>query len=833
MLSEIKNAKFICTHEKMGERDTAAFATSFNSKSTPYDFDRGTASFRKTVELPEKPESAVVTVTALGIFDLFINGKRVGETKNDGSVVFDEYKPGWTDYHKRVIAYTYNVASYLEKGANTFYAVVSSGWWTGRISFGVYGRLDCAFILAGEAKCGGKTVRFSTDGSWEGAILGPVMFGDIWDGEFYDARISYGDVMASEKWMPADIFEGFEGEISDHTEPPIREKTQLARRPVSAVCYSGTKDNGTDHGEINVLYRKIGDGCEDTSLMPGQTLLLDFAQNMVGRPAFRVIAERGTRITLYFAELLNDSGEDSRGNDGPAGSAYVKNYRSAKSRVVYIASGEKDGEYFFPTHSFYGFRYIEAESSKPCEILSVTGQVIGSEYRETSSFTTSDREINKLFENIVWGQRGNYFSIATDCPQRDERLGWTGDTQIFSEAALYNGDVGSFLRKWLRDLRDSQLDSGAYTDVAPFCVAGAGNAAWGDAGIIVPYNVYRVYGDKAVLEECFESMEKYMDFVGSRGMEGHEARYGDWLAYEPTSKKNIILCLWANDADIMEKVSRVLEKEEKAEKYAKLLSDIKAEYARLFIENGEIREKSQTAYILALAYNMAPKDVLEKAAASLREKIKGNGYRLSTGFIGTGLINATLSRYGMSDLAYSLLCQTEDPSWLYSVRQGATTVWERWNSYTKKSGFGDMGMNSFNHYAYGAVCAWMFSYMAGIACDDDAPGFRSFVYRPVPDMRDPSALPDGQKRIDFVKASYDSPAGTISSAWTRTDSGFIYTLSVPEGATAHCRITAPSADKVTVNGFAVSDCAEISGCDAGCVGFDLTAGKYEIITENE
>ena len=832
MLNSINSAKFISVNADKPQYPDI-YLKRYNSKKLEMPKSDGIASFRRNVTVSDDVVSAVMSVSALGVFELYINNVRVGVTNEDGSTVYDELKPGWTDYRKRVIAYTYDIASYLKKGENTIYAVVSPGWWGGQISFGIYGYKECAFIASAEIETSSGKMQISTDETWEGAYIGPVLFGDIWNGEIYDARISYEDCMASDRWENVKIFEEFAGEISPHAHPAIREKVSLRLSPVSAVCYSGTVDNGSDYGKINAVYKRVGNKCENVKLFGEQTLLLDFGKNMVGHPSIYIKADRGTKINIYYAELLNDSGFESRGNDGPEGSIYMKNYRSALSRTVYYASGAEDGERYFPTHTFYGFRYIEIEADGDVEIGEVKGIVIGSDNREISTFETSDREVNKLFRNILWGQRGNYLSVPTDCPQRDERLGWSGDTQMFSAAAMYNADVQGFFHKWLRDEIDSQQENGAFTDVSPQTIPSYGNAAWGDAGIIVPYNVYLAYNDREILEYCYPSMVRYMNYQESFMPDYYPARYADWLAYEPTAPKYVSLCCFANNTGIMIKAAEILGKTEDADKYRKLFAWIKEEFKNKFTDENGITQKTQTAYLMALRYGLCDGDLYAKTVEQLKAKIIGNGYKLSTGFIGTGILNMTLTQVGLDSLAYSLLLQTENPSWLYSVRQGATTIWERWNSYTKDKGFGEVGMNSFNHYAYGAVCQWMFSRMAGITPDESAPGYSSFIYCPYPDLRSDDEIPEGQNRITFVKASFDSPAGMIRSEWYKTYSGYEYKLSVPSEALAKCRIVADDVASVFVNDIPAEDCAEDIVCENGIAFFTLGEGEYSITVNNK
>ncbi len=733
--------------------------------------------FRKEFTVSKEIKDAVVKATALGIFELYINGKKVGK---------DVLKPGWTEYRKRVLYYEYDVKEYLTEGVNCITGVVSPGWWQGRINIDTYPKDNVAFLARLDfTYADGTTSHVSTDEDWKCKVGGAVLNADIWDGEFYDARIDndafkYPGFDDSD-WNNALIYTNFKGEVSKHIGPAIREREFLNMLPVSMKLYEGIRDNGTDYGEVVYVNEfEIG---QEVTIRKGQTLLIDFGQNLVGWPRFTVKGKRGTSLLVRFAEMLNDSGDKSRGNDGPKGSLYTENYRSAKSRIQYILRGDEFGETYNPTHTFFGFRYTEITADDDIGILFIKACVVGSDPKETGRIRTSSEDVNKLISNVIWGQRGNYLSIPTDCPQRDERLGWTGDTQIFVNAACYNADVREFFHKWMQDMRDCQSENGAFPDVAPRVrVVGEGNAAWADAGVIVPYVIYRMYGDKKIIEDNFEAMDRYIQYLRSFGLGGGNAVYGDWLSYEPTDKEYISCCMFALSTMYMRDMARAIGSEKEVE-YAKLYEDIKKHFQDKFLdENGKLKETSQTAYLLALKTRMLPESYVQEAADCLEQKIKDNGYRLSTGFIGTGILNQTLSEFGKSNIAYSLLLQTEDPSWLYSVYQGATTIWERWNSYTIEKGFGDAGMNSFNHYAYGAVLEWMYKYMAGINNDFDEPGFKHVVLRPMPDTRTKDELTEGQENITFVEAEYESASGLIKSSWRMENGTFVYNCTVPTRA---------------------------------------------------
>lgn len=813
--------------------------------------DEGVPVFRKTFETKDKTvASARLYATALGVYDVYINNSRVGLTEN-GEKVYDELKPGWTDYQDRVMYYTYDVTDMISSGKNAIAGVVGSGWWTGRISFGTYGYKDIAFLAKLVINYSdGTSETIGTDTSWKSSDNGPLRYADIWNGETYNANLE-ADFSSADYddsgWGECAVSNDFTGEVSAQSGSNVRIREGLTRTAEKISIYSGTKDNGTDFGEVDEIHSADGmDG--ELTLNAGETLVVDLGQNMVGWPEFTVSGKKNTMIVVRFGEMLNDSGSLSRGNDGPKGSIYTANYRSARSTLSYILAGRDGGETYRPTASFYGFRYMEITATDTLTINALKAQVVGSDIDETGSIETSDQSVNQLFSNIIWGQRGNYLSVPTDCPQRDERLGWTGDTQIFIGAAAYNSDVASFFKKWAQDIIDSQTAAGAYPDVVPASNAvGSGNGAWGDAGIVVPYTLYQMYGATGIIESNYDSMVKYMNWLDNGTYDGPGTAYGDWLSYEHTDSRLISVAYYAHDAKLMSVMADAIGKTADAEKYATLFENIKASFQQRYVRaDGTMSAASQTAYLLALKFDLLPsEESREKVTAALAEKIKNNGNKLSTGFVGTGIISQTLSEVGLDDLAYNLLLQRDNPSWLYSVDQGATTIWERWNSYTLESGFGDVGMNSFNHYSYGAVAQWMYEYMAGIKSDSDAPGFKHFNLAPSIDTRSGADLPSGQNNITSVRGTYDSAYGIIVSEWSTERDGYLdYSSVVPANSSATLQLPLlKDAAYVTVNGKtyslagqsaeapAISDIAdgiEFISLDNSSLSLELDSGSYEI-----
>ena len=788
----------------------------------------GIALFRKTFTVREL-KAARVDATALGIYDLYVNGKRVGrQAGREDAAPYDELKPGWTDYTARCLYYSYDLAPYLTEGENTLLAAVAPGWYNGRIALGTYGETHIALLAAIRlSDADGERVLY-TDKTWEASWGSAIRAADIWDGEMYDANqpslAAISEKQDSLHWgAPAeethDLF------VTPQVGSTITVRPNLTRKPETVTVYRGTEDNGSDYGKIHVV-RTLTEN--SFTLAAGEAAVLDFGQNMVGWPTFTARGAAGTSLQIRFGEMLNDSGLKSRGNDNPEGSIYSINYRSAKAKLCYILNGQDNA--YRPTFSFFGFRYCEIRATADVTFENLTAEVVGSANRETGHMETSNADVNRLISNVLWGQRGNYLSVPTDCPQRDERLGWTGDTQAFCCTAAYNADVDGFFHKWLQDARDSQAENGMYPDVIPKVrVVGWGGAAWSDAGIIVPYTMWKMYADTDIIREHYASMERYMDWLATTELSGPNATYGDWLAYEPTDARYISVAYYALDARYMAAMSRAIDRADRAAHYDSLFEQVCDHFRRIYCNaegdlNPEVR--TQTGYLLALRNDLLLPERRPAAVAALKQKIIDNGYKLSTGFVGSCILNEVLAEFGENDLAYSLLLQTENPSWLYSVHQGATTIWERWNSYTKATGFGDVGMNSFNHYAYGAVQEWMYRHIAGIETTEQAPGFAHPILQPKPDTRSAEEIPAGQEKITWVRTSFASPVGLIESAWDMTD-GFTYTCRVPVAATLHLPLIG-NAETLVINGVAHKP-DEFRLCPIGKgVTIELAPGAYTI-----
>lgn len=805
----------------------------------------GAPMFRKAFNLQKPVREAKLYTSGLGIYDVFINGRRVGHLQPDGRTIYEELKPGWTDYRCRVFYSSHDVTTLLAEGANAIGAVVTSGWWSGAIARSVYGDAPLGFI----AKLlvtyeDGTQETFVSDQTWRSSQDGPVRSGDIYDGEIYDARLESDWTTASyddSRWNAVEANTSFLGKIVAFTGGYVQQLTDKVQNVQKATIYKGTQASGTDYGTIKVVSTSSS---APISLTKGQAVVLDFGQNIVGWIRLKVRGKSGNLLHIRFSEMLNDTGDKNRGNDGPGGSLYLANLRTAKAECFYTLSGNTEGEDYHPSTTFYGFRYCEIAPSDDVEILACEAQPISSSTEETGTLSTSNALVNKLISNIQWGQRGNLLSVPTDCPQRDERLGWSGDTQVFCLTAMYNADTESFFRKWLQDMRDSQRSDGAYSTVAPYTNSRIGAAAWSDAGILVPWRVYQMYGDKKVLDENFSAMEKYMDWLatqkdGSYQYAGGSTVYGDWLSYADTDARLIAVAYYAYDALIMSKIARALSPlpigtyARKATAYETLYKNIREEFRSRYLSSN-LLYASQTALLLALKFGLYDEETEEADFKNrLANAIKDNNYTLNTGFVGTGILNQTLSLFGLTDYAYDLLLQRNCPSWLYSVDQGATTVWERWNSYTRESGFGPASMNSFNHYAYGAVGEWMYRYMSGIEPDEKDPGFHHFFLKPQPDRR--SYLPEGQSLITSASATYQSRYGTIASAWSAPDgNSLVYSCSVPVGTTATLHFPVESSETTVYESGEPANSAQgvtYVGYENGCFIYELESGTYQFSTD--
>ncbi|MBE6762121.1 MAG: hypothetical protein E7551_07510 [Ruminococcaceae bacterium] len=795
--------------------------------------------FRKKISVASNLTSAKLYTSGLGIYESYINGERVGNLLDDGSISYDELKPGYTGTSRRQYN-TYDVTHMLNSGAdNVLSSIVTEGWWSAEDSLIKQGEESAYFAKMILTYANGDKEIINTNTDWKTAAVAPVQADtSIYNGEHYDATAdtawmypNYND----SAWSTPKVNTEFSGELVAQAGAFVKVRKDLERTPQKISVYEGAEDSFTGYyGRVKTI-ATYEDGA-DIVLNPGQTLLVDFGQNFAGFESFEVTSKRGTVISVTHGEMLNDgNGAFERGNDGPEGSIHKANYRTSKSNTTYVTAGYIN-EVYNPAFSFYGFRYVEFTVSKTTTFHLVRGNVLTSVLEDTAEMITSDDDVNQLISNIKWSMYSNYLSVATDCPQRDERLGWLGDTQVFAKTGLFLGDNKAFLRKYMLDIRDGQVTDtsseyyGAYPAIAPGSdnLGTYGAFGWADCGIILPYYLYMMSGDTSVINEMWSSMRLYMDEYLAKRTYGGTASFGDWLSYETTtSLGNQMLgtCFHALDACMMSEMANALGDSDAADHYKEVYDAQKTLYNNTFVNSdGTLKEVTQAVCLYALYTDMVDNE--EPVINQLITNIERNGNKLQTGFLGTAILMSTLTKIGRTDIAYKLLLQHDNPSWLYSVDQGATTIWERWNSYTVSNGFGAVSMNSFNHYAYGAVLGWMYSDMAGIDYDTKSPGFKNIILSPKFD----SALPT-------VNAKFDSPYGEIVSNMHYESGKWNYSATVPANATATIILPMENIETLKVNGKGISevttetDGINFVGFEDGKATFNAVSGSFEFETE--
>ena len=785
--------------------------------------------FRKEFKVQKGLKRARLFTSGLGVYDSYINGTRVG---GENTYVL---KPGYTEATITRYYNTFDVTDILNSSDNNVLsAIVCKSWWCDNGVFFKMGKKPAYFALLVLDYENGKRECIKTNTDWKTAKSAPVQADtSIYNAERYDATVStdwmYNNFDES-TWENAKVSNEFKGTPEGMSGGFVKIRDDLELAPESITVYKGAEGASDGFfGKIKVI-RSYADG-EDITLKRGETLLVDFGQNFAGFEDITVTSNRGTKIDMYHAEMLNDkNGAVSRGNDGPEGSAYKANYRDAETITKYITAGEKY-ENWHPFFSFSGFRYLEIKVSKTTVFHSLRGKVVTSVLEDTAEISTSDPDINKLISNVRWGMYSNYLSVPTDCPQRNERLGWLGDTQVFAKTGMFLGNNKKFLEKFARDVREGQMldnnseDYGAYPAIAPASAVlhAEGSFGWADCGIILPYYIYKMSGDVSVICDMWESMRIYMEeFLGVRKY-GPKMIFGDWLAYEETGEtgnKMMGVCFHALDALMMAEMAEAINLFEVAKEYKQVYAEKRSLFNEEFVNaDGTLAEATQATCLYALYIDMV--DDVKTVSNQLVENIERNGNKLQTGFLGTAILTSTLTKIGRTDVAYKLLLQRENPSWLYSVDQGATTIWERWNSYTLVDGFGDVSMNSFNHYAYGAVLGWMISDLAGIDYDEKIPGFKKITLSPKPD-----------KSIPEIKAKFNSPYGEIVSNMSYEDENWIYNAKIPANTSATVKLLLQNTKNLSVNGKTVEDLTlktdgiEFVRFENGIAVFDAVAGEF-------
>ena len=758
--------------------------------------ESGAPMLRKTFDVGKSLVSARLYTTARGIYEYEVNGERLAD---------DWFNPGSTDYRYRILYNTYDLTPLLKRGRNVIGAQLGAGWYTDFTGYATswqdaYGATCSLLAKIVLTYADGRQEVIVSDDSWKAFNGGPILSDSFQNGEDYDARREVPGWSSARfddaAWQAATVVEAPADSVvlSYYIGSPIR--TQQVLQAVSVS--------------------------EPT---PG-IFVYDMGQNMVGVPRIRLNGTRGTEITFRYGEMIYpaDVPEDPLPPLTAAvyaarkGRAYTDNYRGALSTDHYILKGGGP-EVFQPHFTFHGFRYIEIHGlDKALPLSSVEGLVLHSVGEQTSGFETSDADVNRLYRNIVWGQRGNFLSIPTDCPQRDERLGWTGDAQVFVRSATYNMNVDPFFTRWFHSVRDIQGDDGSIPNIIPNvsdspagAAKGGGAMGWMEACIIIPWQIYLQYGDVHFVREHYPAMVRYMAYLQHRAVGDIQpgTGFGDWVALEHTNTPLTNTAYYAYDAMLMEKMATALGKHADAAQWHALYERIKTAFNREFVGPDGITKETkhlppysewiaggadasftantQTSYVVPLQADLFDGQHKPLAVLNLVDNVARHNYTLTTGFIGTPYLNLVLSRNGFDSVAYKLFEQRNYPSWLYPVLQGATTMWERWNSYTIQRGFGPVDMNSFNHYSFGAIEEWMFSYMLGIRPVEADPGYHSFILNP---------RVGGS--FSFVQGHYDSVYGRIESGWKRLDDGSVqFDFTVPANTTAFLQL--PLGDGATVS----------------------------------
>ncbi len=680
-----------------------------------------------------KIEHARLYVTARGLYEINLNGEKVGN---------DSFTPGWTSYGNRIDTITYDVTDALQQGGNAIGAELGMGWYAGHLAWhgkkNIYGKNPQLLLQLEISYKNGTSRILVSDEKWNATQDGSIHSSSIYHGEDYDAR----------KEMPGWDKTGFD----DSKWIPVQADTELGSERLVPKPFAPVRVTET------LAAKKI------TKPVPG-CFVFDLGQNMVGWAKLRLPVVEGQTTTVRFAEMLKQDG-----------TLYTENYRTAKSTDTYTAAQTGTIEWR-PTFTFHGFRYVELsglpEGAKP-ELEWVTGEVMHSDLPRVGKFESSHAKLNQLYSSLVWGQRGNFVDIPTDCPQRDERFGWTGDAHVFCPTSMFNYDCLAFWKSWLGTMRDDQMEDGQIPDVIPDAInRHHASPGWMDAAIFIPWNLYVRTGDIDALTENYGMMSRLLGWYRSQA-EGHLLKkikgYSDWLQpftvnpegrhrFGDTPKPYIGTAFYAHSTQILADSARVLGKTADAQQLDAEVAAIKQAFSeRYFDANGKLKNdpETQTAYLLALEFDLIPADLRDKAAENLVRLVHDADDHLRTGFLGTPYLTRVLGDTGHADLAYTVLFKETYPSWFYPINQGATTMWERWNSYSHKDGFGDALMNSFNHYAYGAIGQWMVERIAGLSPDPAHPGYKHFFIRP---------LVGGP--LTSARAELETPYGKASSSWTK------------------------------------------------------------------
>ena len=709
--------------------------TPFNKNVHPY--------IRHTFYLSEEVKSARIYACGLGLYECEANGEKIG----------DEYlMPGYCGYNHWIPYQTYDISKILYKGENNITAILGNGWYKGRFGFdggteNIYGDTLQFLCEIRVTTVGGKEITIGTGKDWQ-CCPSPVLTSNIYDGEIYDARC------IEENWVNAEEADAPKVKITERVGPPILIRERV--KPVEIIR------------------------------SPAGETIIDFGQIMTGWMEFPCGAPENDEVYLQYGEILQD------------GCFHNGNLRTARAEYRYISNGEK--AWVRPRFTFYGFRFVKVEGLSDDEIMGSEGCVIYSGLEHTGFIETSDPLVNRLFKNAFWGQKGNFLDVPTDCPQRDERMGWTGDAQVFAATASFNMNTAAFFRKYMRDMLFEQRTlngnvphvipdaRGRIAEIKGWDDDTSGGCAWSDAAAVIPWTMYLFYGDKTLLEEQYESMRLWTNWIKKTDDKDGGSRlwkcgfhYADWLSLDNPDKGSsfggtdcyyVASAYYFYSVSLTAKVAAILGLKEDEQRYRALSEEVKAAFInKYFSPEGDITEKTQTAMVLALHLGLHPKE--HRLAEDLRAKLDENNCHLETGFVGTPWLLPVLSDNGLQDYAYKLLFNDDYPSWLYAVHMGATTIWERWNSVMPDGKLSGLGMNSLNHYAYGSVVEWMYRYMCGINPISDTVGFRKVVIHP-----------QTTDKLDWVKCSFISPMGEYRVEWAKENGDTVYKLKIPFDAKA-------------------------------------------------
>jgi len=754
---------------------------------------------RRQFKLSGKPKRAMLYVTSLGEYEMRLNGNRVGDHL---------LAPEWTDFAKRLLYQAYDVTSNVKEGDNVLGAMLADGWYMGLLGPGdkvrqrYYGsnrRLLAKLIVE---MTDGSSIEVATDDSWKVFENGPVQAADHFMGESFDARLEQAGWDTPDfddsGWSQAIVDESVEVNLVAQKNEPVRVFDTL--KPIAI-----------------------------TEPSPG-TYVFDLGQNMVGWCEIRLDGDAGQSITLRHGEML-----DLEGN------LYVDNLRLANQKDTFILDGS-GSRWYHPHFTFHGFRYVETSGLTSAPALQdLVGKAFCSDMKLAGSFECSNTLLNKLWNNILWTQRDNMVSIPTDCPQRNERMGWMGDAQVFAQTAIFNLDMAAFYSKFTVDMRDEQPEEGMYPDFAPHPFPPFSNSfgpAWGDCGVIIPWRVYVAYGDTRLLEEHYDSMKRYIELIYDENPDyiwrTKGSNYGDWLNGDTLKAEGypskggempkiaFATAFYALSAGLVAKMAAVLGKDDDARRFADLASNVRAAFNEKFVdqEDGKIEGDTQAGYAISLGFDLLPEDKQGLAMEHLVTVIEQYDGRLSTGFISTIQMMLELSKRGHNEQAYAFAESTRFPSWGYTIENGATTIWERWDGFVAGRGFQDKGMNSFNHYSIGAVGEWFYRIVLGINFDEHEPGMKHVILAP---------RPGGT--LEWAKGSYDSIRGRISSSWMKTDNAITYTFEIPPNVRATIEVPAGPLNMVKINGMMPGDKLgiDLEQNEGNQIVFEANSGKFEII----